>query len=363
MAMSFNFFHALADISHTASKLILIWAIHNNRSAEGVSLLTQLLYVFVFSTRYIDIFTTNPFHDGLTVWNTSLKIVYITTSAYVVFLMMRVFARTREKEYGWKLATWSLVGSLAAAPVVLWLFEGWGYFTLIELLWTFSVILEAVCILPQLLLLRQTNVPTVFDSYYLVALGVYRALYVVNWIIVIAKGDHRPELPTSIVFGIIQTALYLDFAWVYYSRQRVKLRGGGLVDSEDLSKSFIVNRFIGRRNRTGDNSTDHDDLDDDAALENQENGVIRPSGRSWGPRGISVSADDDTLATENARTGTREGAIMDPSHFEDDDFDDDADAPPPPAKDDPKPTPARPVDTVESSAGEWQDDGGATAPR
>lgn len=360
---SFNLFHALADISHTASKFILIWAIHNNRSAEGVSLLTQLLYVLVFSTRYLDILTTNPFQSGLAVWNTCLKIVYITTSAYVVFLMMRVFARTREKEYGWKLATWSLAGSMAATPVVLWLFEGWDYFSFMELLWTFSVILESVCILPQLLLLRQTNVPTVFDSFYLVALGIYRALYVVNWIIVIANGDSRPELPTSVIFGIIQTLLYLDFAWVYYSRQRVKLRGGGLVDSEDLSKSFIVNRFIGRRNRAGGSAADHDDLDDDAALENQENGVIRPSGRSWGARGISVSADDDTLATEHARTGAQNGAIMDPSHFEDDDFDDDADAPPPPAKDDPKPSPVRPVDSVESSAEEWQDDGGAAPTR
>jgi hypothetical protein len=129
---SFNLFHALADISHTASKFILIWAIHNNRSAEGVSLLTQLLYVLVFSTRYLDILTTNPFQSGLAVWNTCLKIVYIATSAYVVFLMMRVFARTREKEYGWKLATWSLAGSLAATPVVLWLFEGWDYLSFME---------------------------------------------------------------------------------------------------------------------------------------------------------------------------------------------------------------------------------------
>jgi hypothetical protein len=32
-----------------------------------------------------------------------------------------------------------------------------------------------VCVLPQLLLLRQTTVPTVIDSYYLLALGSYRA--------------------------------------------------------------------------------------------------------------------------------------------------------------------------------------------
>lgn len=31
----FNVFHTLGDVSHTLSKLILIWAIHSNSSAEG----------------------------------------------------------------------------------------------------------------------------------------------------------------------------------------------------------------------------------------------------------------------------------------------------------------------------------------
>jgi hypothetical protein len=39
-----------------------------------------------------------------------------------------------------------------------------------------------VCVLPQLLLLRQTTVPTVIDSYYLLALGSYRGFYILNWI-------------------------------------------------------------------------------------------------------------------------------------------------------------------------------------
>lgn len=33
--MGFNVFHILGDVSHTSSKLILIWAIHSNSSAEG----------------------------------------------------------------------------------------------------------------------------------------------------------------------------------------------------------------------------------------------------------------------------------------------------------------------------------------
>ena len=117
---SMNVFRILADVSHTSSKCILIWAMHNNRSAEGVSLLTQWLYMIVFCTRYLDIFWVPPQWSW---WNTFLKLFYIGSSAYIVWVMMRVFARTREKEYGWKLATWSLGGSVVAAPLVCLIFR------------------------------------------------------------------------------------------------------------------------------------------------------------------------------------------------------------------------------------------------
>lgn len=222
-------------------------------------------------------------------------------------------------------------------------------------MWTFSIILESVCVLPQLLLLRQTSVPTVLDSFYLVTLGSYRAFYILNWIVRIFTDGYFD--PTSVVFGIVQTALYIDFAWVYWSRQRVKLRGGGVVDSDDLSKSFIVKRFIGRKGNN-QNSTDEDDIaEEDEALANQENGTVRPSnpgrttsGNRWGARGISVSADD-TLAEHL----DRDAPMVDPSHFEDED-DEDADAPPPPAKDQGTKKPdssAEDENNVGSSAGEW----------
>src|SRR5271163_1171757 len=104
------------------------------------------------------------------------------------------------------------------------------------MIYTFSIVLESVCVLPQLLLLRQTTVPTVIDSFYLLTLGSYRAFYVLNWIVRYASSDrnHFPETE-AVIFGVIQTAFYVDFAWVYYTRQRVKLRNGGIVDSEDLS--------------------------------------------------------------------------------------------------------------------------------
>ncbi|OIW22103.1 hypothetical protein CONLIGDRAFT_587607 [Coniochaeta ligniaria NRRL 30616] len=40
-------------LSHLAAKCILIFSIHRNRSAEGVSLITQILYAAVFCTPYL----------------------------------------------------------------------------------------------------------------------------------------------------------------------------------------------------------------------------------------------------------------------------------------------------------------------
>lgn len=189
------------------------------------------------------------------------------------------------------------------------------------------------------------------DSFYLVTLGSYRFFYILNWIVKMFSANEHVDA-TSVIFGLIQTALYVDFAWVYWSRQRVKLRYGGVVDSDDLSKSFIVKRFIGKR---GNQNSDEDDdiTEEEDRLAEQENGNIRPGAtRSpsdrWGARGISVSADD-TLQ-EHLDHSSRDAQMVDPSHFEDDDDDDDDvdNVPPPPAKD---PAPHSKASESASSAG------------
>lgn len=189
------------------------------------------------------------------------------------------------------------------------------------MLWTFSIELESVCVLPQLQLLRQTSVPTVLDSYYLVTLGSYRFFYILNWIY--RGATERYWEPVAFIFGVIQTLLYIDFAWVYYSRQRVKLRGGGVVDSDDLSKSFLVRRFLGGR-RSHDH--DADIAEEDEGLVSQENGTIRPSaqrgGSNWGARGLSVSADNTLEHHHNPQTSIDALEIADPAAFEDDESDD-----------------------------------------
>jgi hypothetical protein len=110
-------FRILGDVSHTLSKCILIYAIHRNHSTEGVSLITQALYCLVFISRYLDLFMPNK------PWNTVLKVFYILSSLYILFLMLRVYARTREREKAWKLGAFCLIGSAIGAPIFMMIFK------------------------------------------------------------------------------------------------------------------------------------------------------------------------------------------------------------------------------------------------
>jgi ER lumen protein retaining receptor len=50
-----------------------------------------------------------------------------------------------------------------------------------ELSWAFSIWLETVAILPQLFMLQRTGEAETITTHYLAALGLYRGLYIPNW--------------------------------------------------------------------------------------------------------------------------------------------------------------------------------------
>lgn len=93
----------------------------------GVSLLTQLLYAVVFVTRYLDLLNPDTWsvrtYGGAVIWNVSFKLFFITSAFYTIFIMMKVFPRTRERERAWKLGIYSVLASIVLSPLSIVILE------------------------------------------------------------------------------------------------------------------------------------------------------------------------------------------------------------------------------------------------
>ena len=96
MLLNMNIFRLCADMSHLFSILILIVRCNVTKNSKGVSLKTQELFLLVFVTRYLDLF----FGHFVSVYNTVMKITYITTSAIIVYYIREVnpWQRTYKEE-------------------------------------------------------------------------------------------------------------------------------------------------------------------------------------------------------------------------------------------------------------------------
>jgi uncharacterized membrane protein YedE/YeeE len=86
-------------------------------------LITQVLYILVFVTRYLDLFAYTIFASFLAFYLFVVKMFYIASSAYIVFLMTFAYARTREREKAWKFGIYCLVASMVLAMPVCKIFE------------------------------------------------------------------------------------------------------------------------------------------------------------------------------------------------------------------------------------------------
>lgn len=85
-----------------------------------------------------------------------------------------------------------------------------------KILWASSVWLESVAILPQLFMLQRTGEAETITTHYLFALGLYRTLYIPNWLYRYFAEHYVDPIPW--LAGTIQTILYSDFFWIYYTK-------------------------------------------------------------------------------------------------------------------------------------------------
>lgn len=209
-----NIFRLAADLVHLASIVILGMKMSKTRSCSGISLKSQLLYLLVYVTRYLDLFKID-WKGFLSVYNFLMKLFFIGSQIVIVHAMMRRFRATHNP----KLDTFRMEAVIVPCLVLALFMQSrrQGIFdSFREYSWTFSVLLEAVAILPQMFLLQKTGEAETITTHYLLCLGSYRALYLVNW--VYRYLFSRPPEGVVVFAGIVQTVLYSDFFYIYYKR-------------------------------------------------------------------------------------------------------------------------------------------------
>jgi ER lumen protein retaining receptor len=70
--------------------------------------------------------------------------------------------------------------------------------------------------MPQLYMISKTGEAETITSHYLFALGLYRGLYIVNWVYRFYMEEFYDWI--AIVAGCVQTALYCDFFYLYITK-------------------------------------------------------------------------------------------------------------------------------------------------
>nr|CAD1824107.1 unnamed protein product [Ananas comosus var. bracteatus] len=237
-----NVFRFAGDMTHLFSVLVLLLKIYATKSCSGISLKTQELYALVFLTRYLDLLT-----DFISLYNTVMKLVFISSSLAIVWCMRAhpVVRRTYDKDQD----TFRHYTLVAGSLVLALLFH--DRFTIREVCWAFSIYLEAVAILPQLVLLQRSRNVDNLTGQYVFFLGnssvcfyerellsckpvahctdlherAYRAFYILNWIYRYFTEQHFSRWIPWIA-GLVQTGLYADFFYYYYLswKNNVKLQ-------------------------------------------------------------------------------------------------------------------------------------------
>uniref|UniRef100_A0A8C3WZA6 ER lumen protein-retaining receptor n=1 Tax=Catagonus wagneri TaxID=51154 RepID=A0A8C3WZA6_9CETA len=208
-----NLFRFLGDLSHLLAIILLLLKIWKSRSCAGISGKSQVLFAVVFTARYLDLFT-----NYISLYNTCMKVVYIACSFTTVWMIYSKFKATYDGNHD------TFRVEFLVVPTAILAFLVNHDFTPLEILWTFSIYLESVAILPQLFMVSKTGEAETITSHYLFALGVYRTLYLFNWIWRYHFEGFFDLI--AIVAGLVQTVLYCDFFYLYITKGS-RPRGAG----------------------------------------------------------------------------------------------------------------------------------------
>uniref|UniRef100_A0A023EK16 Putative er lumen protein retaining receptor n=1 Tax=Aedes albopictus TaxID=7160 RepID=A0A023EK16_AEDAL len=211
--MSFNIFRDLGDFLHLFAIILLMVKLLRTKSCANISGKTQILHAIVFMMRYLDVFDPHTSFRCCYYYITTMKIAYVLLTLLTVYMIYGPYKKTYDREND------TMYNEFLVVPcIVLATYQSSACFPM-EILWTFSIFLEAVAIIPQLDLLCKIDYVDNYTVGYLVPLGLYRAFYMLNWVYrYYYEGFYNAA---SVVAGLVMAVLFaLVFVRLYLLKRR-----------------------------------------------------------------------------------------------------------------------------------------------
>lgn len=203
----------LGDIVHLLSLVTLFVRVCLKRNSSGISIRTQDLYTLVFLTRYVDLLW-----DWSSMFNVVMKIIFVVASVSMSVLL-RVGPYACQTDHVDFVPRSVLIASAVLISAFAWYVEGVD--GLFEYSWKFSIALESIAIVPQLILLTRVGMPIeTYSAHYLALLGSYRMLYMASWAERWFLGMRQVATPYVWLCALVQNFLFLDVVYTFYKKKR-----------------------------------------------------------------------------------------------------------------------------------------------
>jgi ER lumen protein retaining receptor len=176
----------------------------------GVSLKSQILYLFTFVTRYLNLFTS--FYSW---YNTFLKISFITSIVVIIYTIKCI--EPTKSTYSSTQDEFNIMKNSIGPSVLLTVIFAYNpnYFDGIGLLWTYSIIQEVTAMVPQLLIAHYNRHIQSEIKLAIFCMGLHRFFYIVNWTYQAHTEQNYNYHWLVYICSILQVAIYSDF--FYYT--------------------------------------------------------------------------------------------------------------------------------------------------
>ena len=146
-------FELLGDISRILSVLFLIYRIEIIKNIHGISVETQELYLLVFLTRYLDIFTSYTYVN----FEFLRKLFLLTSTGFIMFRLYERQGRRTGTDTHSDFFSSMVLPCLPMAAVTVFYESKPFQPSVMEFFYTFSIYLEALALFPQLHQLYQLS--------------------------------------------------------------------------------------------------------------------------------------------------------------------------------------------------------------